>query len=404
MKQTDTAGQTQRFWLTIAICFAVGMAQAFALAAPSVSAVQLREAFMLTPARLGAAFSAGTFGLLLGAVGGGTLSDRIGRKTTQIIATLCFGLGSIGTGFATGFDTLLLSRLVVGTGIGATLANLIAITSQAAPTHQRSRAIAVLIVGMQIGGAIACVMAGWKLMLENWRLLYFVGGGFPLLLVPALLLLPAMKPQHRGGVVDKVRIGELLGDRAPGTLMLWTASFLLMISIYIFSNWLPSLLQARGLDHETTLLVQVLVNLGGIAGALTSGWLLDRPPAGRSAGIAALYIGYLISILLMAAAPAQPAVLLGLGALIGAMLTAVASVLHALAPALYPVRMRGTGVGMGVATGRIGSIIGPLFAGMLLSSGFSATTVLVAMVPPTALAALCAIMIGRIAARNPVGE
>jgi AAHS family 3-hydroxyphenylpropionic acid transporter len=63
--------------------------------------------------------------------------------------------------------------------------------------------------------------------------------------------------------------------------------------------------------------------------------------------------------------------------------------------------MRGTGVGLGVAAGRIGSIFGPLFAGVLLSSGFSATTVLFAMVPPTAIAACCAILIGRITARSP---
>ncbi|MET0192229.1 MAG: MFS transporter [Hyphomicrobiaceae bacterium] len=377
------------------------MAEAFALAAPSVSAVQLRQAFALTPAQLGATFSAGTLGLLFGAAGGGILSDRIGRKTTQVLVTVCFGIGSIATGLVNGFETLLLARLVTGIGIGATLANLIAITSQAAPDHQRSRAVAVVIVGMQVGGAIACAMAGWGVILDNWRVLYFIGGAFPLLLVPVLAFLPPMRPQGTTATVAKIRTAELLEQgRARGTLILWSGSFLLMISIYIFSNWLPSLLQARGLDHETTLMVQVLVNLGGIAGALTSGWLLDRPPEGRSLGIALLYGGYLASIMLLALAPANPALLLVLGTLIGAMITAVASVLHALAPALYPVRVRGTGVGMGVAAGRIGSIIGPLFAGLLLSTGFSASTVLFAMIPPTAIAAFCAIVIGRVVARN----
>jgi AAHS family 3-hydroxyphenylpropionic acid transporter len=81
------------------------------------------------------------------------------------------------------------------------------------------------------------------------------------------------------------------------------------------------------------------------------------------------------------------------------MVTAVAAVLYAIAPALYSAQVRGTGIGLGVAAGRVGSIIGPLIAGILLGSGFSSATVLVAMLPLIAIAAACAVSIGRAAAR-----
>jgi AAHS family 3-hydroxyphenylpropionic acid transporter len=52
----------------------------------------------------------------------------------------------------------------------------------------------------------------------------------------------------------------------------------------------------------------------------------------------------------------------------------------------YPQDIRGTGSGASVAVGRIGSIIGPLLAGILLGGGTSASGVVQYMVPVAALA------------------
>src|SRR5260370_8264038 len=57
--------------------------------------------------------------------------------------------------------------------------------------------------------------------------------------------------------------------------------------------------------------------------------------------------------------------------------------MNALAAGLYPTSIRSTGVGWALGVGRIGSIIGPLAGGMLLSFGWNAqSVVLVAAVPP----------------------
>jgi AAHS family 3-hydroxyphenylpropionic acid transporter len=52
----------------------------------------------------------------------------------------------------------------------------------------------------------------------------------------------------------------------------------------------------------------------------------------------------------------------------------------------YPQDIRGTGSGASVAVGRIGSIIGPLLAGVLLGGGMSASGVVQYMVPVAAVA------------------
>ena len=55
--------------------------------------------------------------------------------------------------------------------------------------------------------------------------------------------------------------------------------------------------------------------------------------------------------------------------------------------------MRGTGSGASVAVGRVGSILGPLAAGIMLSGGQSAVDVVQYMAPVAAVAgiAVCAL-------------
>ncbi|MCP6618293.1 MFS transporter, partial [Klebsiella pneumoniae] len=76
-------------------------------------------------------FSAGILGLLPGALVGGILADRHGRKRLLIAAVTLFGLFSIATALAGSFPMLLLARLMTGVGLGAALPNLIALTSEA---------------------------------------------------------------------------------------------------------------------------------------------------------------------------------------------------------------------------------------------------------------------------------
>src|SRR5258706_443658 len=82
------------------------------------------------PGALGAVFGAGLFGLMLGALIGGPLADRIGRKRVIILSTLAFGLCSLLTVTADSLNSLLLWRLATGLGLGGAMPNAIALTSE----------------------------------------------------------------------------------------------------------------------------------------------------------------------------------------------------------------------------------------------------------------------------------
>ena len=50
--------------------------------------------------------------------------------------------------------------------------------------------------------------------------------------------------------------------------------------------------------------------------------------------------------------------------------------------------IRGTGSGASIAVGRVGSIVGPLLAGLMMGGGTSATGVVHYMIPVAAIAAV----------------
>ena len=83
--------------VTLSLCFAVALLEGLDLQSVGVAAPRMAREFGLSVAQMGLAFSAGTFGLLPGAMLGGRLADRIGRKRILILCACLFGLLSIAT-------------------------------------------------------------------------------------------------------------------------------------------------------------------------------------------------------------------------------------------------------------------------------------------------------------------
>jgi AAHS family 3-hydroxyphenylpropionic acid transporter len=173
-------------------------------------------------------------------------------------------------------------------------------------------------------------------------------------------------------------------------MLLWVTFFFTLLVLYMMLNWLPTLLEVRGIARAQSLQIAMAFNLGGVAGALTFGWLLGR--IRQLLALSMLFSGMVLGILALAFSKELWAI--GLAALmIGFFLVAGQFVLYGLAPRLYPSPVRGTGVGAAVAVGRLGSILGPLLAGLLLAGGGSPTIVLLAVLPVVALAGAAALLL-----------
>ncbi|RQR60993.1 3-(3-hydroxy-phenyl)propionate transporter MhpT [Burkholderia sp. Bp9126] len=382
---------------TLALCFAIALLEGLDLQSVGVAAPRMAREFGLTVSQMGLAFSAGTLGLLPGAMLGGRLADRFGRKRVLIASVVLFGLLSIATAQVSSFAMLVVVRVLTGIGLGGAMPNLIALSSEAVEPRARSSAVAAMYCGIPFGGVIASLIGVLLAGDTEWRHIFYVGGAGPLLLVPLLI---GMLPESRayldvaGTDAARASVAHTLfgGGRTPSTLALWISYFCTLIVLYFLLNWLPSLMAARGLDRAHVGLVQICFNVGGGLGALGIGAALDRMRAQRVVG--GMYAGIVLSLAALAAAPGF-ASLAAAAFAAGMFVIGGQSVLYALAAIYYPTAMRGTGVGTAVAVGRLGSIVGPLAAAQLLAMGRSAPLVIGASIPVTLVAAAAALLLIR---------
>jgi len=387
--------------LTMLLCCSITVLEGFDLQAAGVAAPKLARALTVDAGRLGWFFSAGTLGLMLGAAAGGRLSDRIGRKPVLLMSVALFALLSMLTGLSQSFDQLLLARFVTGVGLGGALPNLIALAAEATPLHRRGAAIGLLYAGMPVGGALASLTSLIGIGPQDWRLVFLLGGVLPLLLLPLVArLLPASLSAASAphGVTNFAQ--ALFGEgRTATTLLLWFGQFFILVTVYLLLNWLPSLLIGRGLSRSDAGLMQTLFNLAGAGGAIVAGQLMDRG-RWRTGTAAGLHGAAVLCLLAMAAATLPLPLWLCLGACLGVTVLGCQSILYGLAQSSYPRALRGSGVGAAVAVGRSGSVVGPLLAGLLLSSGQSASQVLLALLPVMTVSGLVTTLL----AKKPVAD
>ncbi len=382
-----------RSGITILLCFLTALFEGVDLQAAGVAAPHLIPLMKLNPAQAGQFFSASTLGLLIGAPVGGWLADRFGRKIMLITSIVIFGVFALATSLAGDFQSLVAVRLATGVGLGGALPNMIALASENTRAERRGLAVGLMYCGMPLGGALASLISltGGA----DWKSIFYIGGGAPLLLAPviALTLSESMRRLRVAGAPHpglKAFLGALFGaDRAVRTLLLWTGFGFTLLILYLLLNWLPSLLIGRGFSKPVAAMVQIAFNLGGVAGSIGVGWLIDGKQRGVVTIVSfALTIAFLTALAVM---PAQPLIAIAIGGALGVGIMSNQAILYAIAPWCYPMSVRGAGIGAAVAVGRLGSLIGPLVAGQLVGSGHSASQVLLNVVPILVIGAAAAL-------------
>src|SRR5260221_13166593 len=133
-------------------CAAVLFLDGFDTQAIGFVAPALAKEWGLPKGALGPVFSAGLFGLMLGALVLGPLADRIGRKKIIILSTLAFGIGALATAFVRDVNTLLAIRFLTGLGLGGAMPNAIAMTSEFSPHRRRATLVMIMFSGFSAGG------------------------------------------------------------------------------------------------------------------------------------------------------------------------------------------------------------------------------------------------------------
>ena len=380
-----------RMFFLILTCALIMLLEGFDIQAMGIAAPIIMPLLHLDPVQAGQVFAGGQFGVVLGALLGGAVSDAWGRRNTLLLAVVIFGFFSISTNFAFNYETLLAARALTGFGLGMAMPNVIGLAIDTASPKNRVKAVTAIMAGMPLGGAAVSGFATFYLKDFGWHSLFYIGGFIPLGLTLLIVALPNTRPARQLTLSSKFNgFRALFGEgRAMSTLLLWIVFFLTSSVLYMMLNWLPSLMTSRGFDIKIAQLTSLVFNLVSIFGTLLMGAIVDRHGYKKAMPLA--YIGFLAGICGMAFTGTVEPLIISAG-ITGFFLLGAQYSLGGVSPMYYPVPARGLGTGAAIAFGRVGSIAGPLVAGYVLKTGIGPlhgpSGVAMAMIPLVIVAGL----------------
>jgi len=151
------------------------------------------------------------FGAAIGAITGGALSDRFGRRHNIIMLAVVFGLATLGCVFAPSWPILAAFRFVLGLAVGGASATVPVYLAEVAPVERRGGIVTrneVMIVSGQFAAFIinAIIFNVWGEHNGIWRIMLVVA------VLPAVALFIGMMrmPESPRWLVSKGREDEAL--------------------------------------------------------------------------------------------------------------------------------------------------------------------------------------------------
>ena len=419
---TKVVNQQKLGWLcaqVIGLTFLVMLSDGYDLASTAYAAGGVMHTLHIKHSAMGMVFSAAPLGMLFGAPAFGFAGDRLGRRTAVIAACLLYGLFSLASAQAATLGQLEVFRFVVGLGIGGLLPNATALSQEFSPHRHRAFFTILTFLGITFGGLTPALIST-VLPPAQWRVLFLLGGVAPLVLVPVLAfglpetikyltvkggqearvrklvrrLSPSLDvPADARFVVEEKRVsGHAAGELFRGSLrfvtpLLWIAFAAALMVNFFLTSWMPTLLRQGGLSPERAALIASMYYVGGIAGGLSIGQVLDR--LGRIGLV--VFFGLAIPVVAVIGTPHLPQLaLMALVFFTGYTVLGAQLGLSASAGMVYPTAVRANGAGWAHGVGRLGAVAGPTLAAQLLAHHLPLQQLLYVPVIPLACGMLAA--------------
>ncbi|WP_257168354.1 MFS transporter [Bradyrhizobium sp. SRS-191] len=409
---------------TVMMCLDGYDLHAMAFAAPS-----LIRSWGIDKATLGVVFSAGVFGILVGGLVFGYLGDRIGRRLAMVTATLTFGGFSLLTVWAGDLNTLIALRFLAGIGIGGLAPLCFSLNLEYVPGRYRGTVVSIIMLGYVAGGSAGGLIAAWLVPQFGWPIVFWIGGVLPLIAaVVSFYALPesikylvvhGKQPDEVARIVNDIepglgatpasrfvvyeetspagsgllaRVTALFdGKLAAITPLLWLAYIASSMTMFFLNSWTPILAEASGYTPAQAAFGLSMFSLGGAVGALLAGVVLDRY------GVLAIAAVPMIACPLVASlgfAGFSDASFLIAMMCVGFFVVGGHQGLNSAVGQFYPSANRSTAVGWALSVAKIGSIGGPLIAGLLIARHLPASSLfLLAALPPLVMAS-CVLTLG----------
>lgn len=243
-------------------------------------------------ARLGTVLMALKLAYGAGQLVNGQLAERVPARVLLAAGMLGSAALNVAFGAAAAFELLVFIWAANGYFQALGWTPTMRVATRWFPPERRGRAIGLIGTGYQLGGALTFVVAGWAAERFGWRGALWV----PAIVLGAaavhmLVFLREAPPEPDGAPAAPAAPGAWLGTlRATlANRALWLIAIslcLLDACRYGFTDWgVLHLREVQGASVGTAALKYAVLPLGGMAGALASGWATDRWFAGRRAPV-----------------------------------------------------------------------------------------------------------------------
>jgi MFS family permease len=317
----------------------------------------------------------------------GWLCDRLSVYKMMAAGIVLWSCSTVLMGFAGGFLSLLVLRVMLGVGESIAFPGTSKIIARHIPVEQRGIANAAVAAGIATGPAVGTLAGGLIVASAGWRPMFIAFGVATLIwLLPWQRLVRALSVPVRVPNDLRVPIARVIG-KWP----LWAMSIGHCTSNYVFYfllAWLPLyLVQSRGFTiTEMTLLATIGYAVQAVA-ALVLGDVSDRwTRSGRSEAfirrwmmVASQGFSAVAVVGLVFADRALPLVILL--SLAGAATAALSVNLYAIAQMFAGPRAAGTWVGVQNAFGNSSGIFQPIIAGIIIDrAGYASAFYLTAAI------------------------
>jgi len=362
-----------RRWLIVAALFTVTYGVSTPLAAYGVFLPVFAETFGWSR---GAISSALSVNLLLGGLAGfgiGALADRHGPRVMLVVTVVLAGAAFALVSTVGALWQLYLLVGVLG-GIGMSSFYLLSTTTVTRWfDERRGLALALVLVGFNLGYISAGPLSAWLIAMVGWRAAYALLGivcGLVTMLAALTVRLPgageAPEPRARATHVatpaggPSVTLGEALGDPRQWCLnvsWLLLGGLALMISVHVVP-----FAHDQGISLAGASLALTAYGIGAVSGRIASGVVSDR--IGTFTTIRLGYVLQLLALLALLWLSSHEA-LLGSLVVLGVGFAAADTMLAKAVPEVFGTRALGAILGVLNLGWRCGAAVGPAAAGFL---------------------------------------
>jgi MFS family permease len=243
----------------------------------------------LSNTQVGFVFSAFAYFYLVFQIIGGWIGDRFGPRRTLTICSLIWAGATVLTGLAGGLVSMVIARMLLGLGEGATFPTATRAMSNWTAPDKRGFAQGVTHAFARIGNAVTPPLVTWLMLAYSWRGSFIILGalsfGWVIIwawyfrdnprdhpgITPAEL--KPLPPYVGAKEAPPVPWGPLIKRMAPVTIVYFCYGW----TLWLFLSWIPQyFLHNYQMNLKNSAMFASGVFFAGVLGDWLGGWSTDR--------------------------------------------------------------------------------------------------------------------------------